>query len=143
EYVETVEFMRVEGTNCLTVGLVVSGKQFCVMLDSEGKNTAIQSVEGKWNNPDATLKGRLVDDNRLHQLYFIVKKDMLQISFDGVPIMRWKNPEYGKIENPLVWDAPSSEHLYIGSWETSWKITKLDVTPINGMGNVGRTWHGK
>lgn len=135
EYIINVAIERVRGDNDFVIGLSLEDKQFAVDIDAYGSTICgIDSIGGKRCDENVTrLKGKPVITTKTTTLTIAVRKTEIVVSSGARKLISWK-PEIEKLSLPAEWATTQKEMqkdaLFVGAWNTSFKITKLEVEPI-------------
>jgi hypothetical protein len=140
EYSINFQFERTSGDGCLVLGLVVKGNTFALLFDAYGKYTGLESIDQKSiaDSTEAKHNGRVVNDGKPHRAEVFVRKNVFKVNFDDVTIVEWK-PDYSRLSKTGHWPVTSMKQLFVASWDTSWRVTKLQVTPLKDAGTVVHT----
>ena len=72
---------------------------------------------------------KFFNDDRPHTVIYSVRKNMLTISGDGKPLLKW--PVDTKRVTPINL-GPHPAALYLGNWATSFEISQLTLIPVSG-----------
>ncbi len=78
-------------------------------------------------------KGRQFANNKPFLLEFSVRKDGVVVSLDGKQAIRWQGSP-SRLGLSDFFKVPRSKALFLGSWESSYRITRLYLTPVTGQG---------
>ena len=134
EYMVSLQVERKQGNDCLGIGLVSGKYQFCLCIDAyAGKVSGIEAIDGNGisGTNDVKFNGRVFADNKPHFVTVEVRTNNFITKVDDKVLISWK-PDYSRLSNR--WSVPGSGNLFIGTWDSIWKITKFEVIPLNGSG---------
>ena len=131
EYDVTAEVVRVKGKNSLVFGLRLAGKLFAVMLDSDPESTSgiDQVAEGPFYDNATTYKGKLFETGKPMMIRCSVRKGRVRVSVDGQRIIDWP-AEPAKLGLYPLWKTRDDRALFIGSWETVFRIKSLALVKV-------------
>lgn len=126
----TVE--RVSGNDALTFGLVLEGRQFTAVIDAyEGTTAGLEMIAGKRATENATrFKGKQTISAKPAQVMINVRKTEISLSVNGRKLFNWKaEPE--KLSLVVEWAVPQKDCLFVGGYQSTFKFTRFDVTPLH------------
>ena len=131
EYIFNATVERVNGNNSLVVCLIIEGKQFETVIDGwDSKISGIEVISGKGASENATrYKGNQVLGIKPSQVQIVVRKSLIEVNVNGHKITNWR-PEPEKLSLSTDWIIPQKDLIYVGSFNTSFKFTKLEVEPL-------------
>lgn len=122
---------RVRGTNSLILGLAAGGKQVVAVLDgTDAHASGLDQIGGKqfYDNP-TTFKGALFMEGKSHAIRAEVRRDSVRLSVDGRKIIDWK-ADFKQAGVYPQWRVPDRRALFIGSWETAFRVRSLMLSPV-------------
>jgi serine/threonine protein kinase len=134
EYVLTAVVERQIGGDNFSMGLARRGIRLTAALDSMGRTASGLNRINNQNfdmNPTGHHEPCVLMPDRLHTVTCRVANESIDLECDGRLISAW-TPSLG----PLTMDdpnrmAPGDEPLAISSWQTGWRISKLELKPLD------------
>ena len=137
EYDLVAEVERMEGNNSFVFGLRVGGKTFAIMLDSDPESTSgIDQVDkAPFYDNDTTHRGKLFETGKSAKIRISVRKDRVRVSVDGQWIIDWP-VDAAKLDLYPEWKVGDERALFVGSWETVYRIKSLVMAPFSGKGEI-------
>jgi hypothetical protein len=140
EYDLTLSVRRMEGLDSLNLGLAVGGRQFMVVLDGEsGSASWIDRIESGAPGQGVSRHSRKIflQKDTPVAVTVSVRKIGVAVTVNGATILDWKGSLSALSLFPN-WKVPDSRALFLGSFETSYRIDRLTLTPVTGDGTVLR-----
>jgi hypothetical protein len=140
EYDLAVTAERREGGDSLNLGIVAGRKQAVLVLDgsASGDTTGLDVIGVKWFMDNATTyKGKLLAPGKKSFIAVSVRRSHFHVSVDGKTVIDWK-PDYGSLSLFKEWTVWSRRALFVGSFDTSFRIHEFTVTPHGGEGTLLR-----
>ena len=67
-------------------------------------------------------------DDRSFTVACAVRRRRITVSLDGTPMLRWDGDPSRLSADPFF-RFPKPDALYLGSWESSYRVTTLKLTP--------------
>jgi hypothetical protein len=133
EYDLTIVARRLRGLEGLHVGLRCGNSGCAVVLDGVEKGeyrSGLDLVDGKgYRENSTTATGRLIVNDQPFTVTCAVRRKKITVSLDGTPVLRW-NGDPAKLSTDPFFRFPKPDALYVGSWESSYRITKLTLSAI-------------
>ncbi len=135
EYVLTIAAERKSGSDALRLGLVSGDRSFVVVFDSGGTTTSFGMLEGAGPGQHATaVRNTVFWKDRPVTVRAVVrtrdKRTQLDVYVDGERLVAWAG-ETASLAPPT--DAPKGAALFVGALKSSFRITRLELTPlVNG-----------
>lgn len=138
EYDLAMTVERLQGAEGLHVGLRHEKASFVLVLDAfrDGSYySGIDTIDGKeFRRNDTTVTSRCFPTPRQsHTLHCTVRNTGVRVFLNGKAIMDWQGP-YERLRTSGPMAFPHAEGLYLGSFETQYRITRLDLIPVTGEG---------
>jgi hypothetical protein len=132
EYDLTLVARRLQGREGLHVGLRCGRSGCAVVLDGlrEGEyRSGIDVIDGKnFRENSGSVTGRLINEEPF-TLTCAVRKRKITVSLDGTTVLRWDG-DPSKLSTSDFFRFPKRDALYLGAWESSYRITMLTLTPV-------------
>ena len=120
-------------SNGLTFGIMAGATQCIVNLDGdrEGNKSGIGLVDGKGpgENP-YTHTGKVFTNNKPSEVVIVVRKAGITCGVDGRQIIHFNGPRSSLSTPPVLFGVPDHRCLYLGTLLSSYKISKLTLTPL-------------
>jgi len=128
EYTVTANVERVNGNEAFAIGLVVGGKQCVALIDGwESKISGIEMISGKRASDNVTkFQGRQVLGIKTSQVQVSVRRALIEVSVNGRKLTSWK-PEPEKLSLSADWNITQKDQIFIGAYNSCFKITRLEV----------------
>jgi hypothetical protein len=117
---------RKTGNNALVVGLTKDGNQFDIYFDAWGGGS-VSDIDLLEREKATAYKQKIFTDDNPHDIICQVRNSNVCILVDNKPIMNWE-PKFDKVK--IFVKVPNSL-FYLGSNETSYCITKLQIVPVS------------
>ena len=122
----TVE--RIEGTECLGIGVTVGGRQ--TMLEIDGYNSrfsGIHNLDGKpANENDSTKAGAFLPLHKRVDLKCRVQPDEIALEIDNKPVIQWHG-DAERLSLSPDWPVPHSDWLFLGAFDSQFEITSFTL----------------
>ena len=137
EYDLEVVAQRVSGTDGLLLGLAACDYQFHADIDHwQSTVTGLGLVDGKstWEN-ETTVKTKVFAPGKPTTVVVSVRKSGVDVVCAGRSLVNWRG-DYSRLSVADVWAVPNRECLFVGSYETVFRITKMQLTAITGTGKM-------
>jgi hypothetical protein len=133
EYDLRLRVTRKKGTDSLILGLVTGGRQAVAALDGhDGKTSWLYLSDSLYDFSNTTTVSRKVFKwNKPTTVVAQVRASGISISVDGEPVVQWRG-DPSELQMPPGHRVPDSKALFIGSWETAFRIDEISLIPITG-----------
>ncbi|HLF91871.1 MAG TPA: hypothetical protein VJB14_00270 [Planctomycetota bacterium] len=134
EYDLTLSVERKSGVDSFNIGLTSGGRPCVVILDGmkNGDTSGIDIVGGKgFMENETTFKGRLLLQDQPAQVVCSVRKDRITVSVDGKKIIDWTGSP-AKLSAYRGWAVPEPRALFVGSYESGFRVQNLVLSPVTG-----------
>jgi len=134
EYDLTLGVERKSGIDSFNLGLTSGGRPCVVIFDGmkNGDTSGIDLVGGKgFMENETTYKGRLLLQDQPAQIVCAVRKDRITVSVDSRKIIDWAG-DSGKLSAYRGWAVPEPRALFVGSYESGFRVQNLVLTPVTG-----------
>src|SRR6185295_14259737 len=132
QYVLEAEVERVAGKDCLKFGITVDG--IPVMCQLEGGNSRVSGqelIDGKYAvnaESPARYSQPVFHPGKTTSVRITVRIRTVKVECDDKLIVDWNDDP--KRFSLGTWSVPNPRKLWLGSWESSYRISKLTVTPL-------------
>lgn len=140
EYDLTLIVERKSGVDSFNLGLNSTGHPCVIILDGmkNGDTSGIDLVGGKgFMENETTYKGRLLLQDQPAQIVCAVRKDRITVSVDGRKIIDWAG-DSGKLSAYRGWAVPEPRALFVGSYESGFRVQNLVLSPVSGTAHLLR-----
>jgi hypothetical protein len=131
EYDLLLKVQRKQGTNAFVVGLVCDGSPCMASFDvfyEPAHMSGLQMIDGQPFTSNETLhRGNVFQDGKSAEIVCSVRKKSVVVSVDGKKLFSFKGEGKRLTSNP-VWAIPNREALYVGSWQSVYAISKIELT---------------
>lgn len=137
EYRLTVIAEPLGEPNGLILGQRSGESRFLVLAgyaNGDPPSSAIENINDQ--NVDTgptTVRRKLFQQGRASQVVCTVRKDSVTVVVDGVEIIRWQG-DPSALSLSDYWSTPTDNALFIGAYDSPYRITRLGLTPITGEG---------
>jgi predicted Ser/Thr protein kinase len=139
EYDLTVTAARKAGFGSLNIGLAKGDVQFMAVIDGvaeQGYKYGLHMIDG-WHlsakENETGHHGRLITNGTTYTIVYSIRKDGLQVTFDGKTIVRWKG-DWNRLANEGFWRVPNENALFLGSYDGGYRFSAVTLTPVTGEG---------
>jgi hypothetical protein len=124
---------RVGGTDTsLCIGFPMGAQTGMVAFDGWGiPATALSLVDGRTGDNNATThRGRVLKAGK-NEIVLTVEEDRVRIEVNGGQVVDWKgNP--GRLSlDTRFWKAPPAGRAFLGTWQTAFRISQMQVEPLD------------
>jgi hypothetical protein len=136
EYDLAMSVRRIQGLDSLNIGLVSGGRQFMVILDGESGSAAwIDRIDpGAPGSGSSRYPHKIfLEKDTPVSIDVRVRKAGLTVTANGLKILDWQGTSASLSLFPN-WKVPDSRALFLGSFETSYRIERLTLSPRSGAG---------
>jgi len=118
--------------NGLTLGQLVEGNRFLVLLNYRADSSILSAIENI-NNQNVgnatTLDRELLVKNRLSQIVCTVRKTGVRVEVDGHPVIDWKG-DPKELSLSEYWQTPNDNRLFIGAYDCRYRIHRITLQEI-------------
>ncbi len=126
---------RRSGDDALIVGLVAGGRQVLLAIDTAAM-TALGRVDGMPAHQTETAQAINVFTGPAPvRVLITVRKSHITVACGGRVLIDWRG-DFNRLSLNPLWSVPDEKALFIGSFRSSFAISKLQLTPISGTGAV-------
>jgi serine/threonine protein kinase len=137
EYDLEVEVERQTGADCLCLGIVVAGQQATLVMDGflkDGRLTVLQEIDGRWGLKNETsVQAVVFRRGERTKISVAVRKSGVRLTSSHRTLVDWHgNPD--RLSLRWSWVVPNTECLFLGSIDSCFKITKMELKPVTGRG---------
>jgi hypothetical protein len=133
-YAVTLEAERTAGEDALVLFLNLEGHQFGMAIDGwtgfGGSKHGLFNVDGQEFDNRTLVPGTLLTRGRRHQVVVVVRRGAVVISVDGQQVNAWEGDAEELSLPPGGWNVPADGQLYVGSNDSSFRLTRIDLAPI-------------
>ena len=119
----------------LAIGLVAEGIQFAVVLDGwRGEASGVHRVARRGADAnETTFRGRLFEPGKAVPIVCRVRTGRLLVSVGDRTVIDWTT-NYRNASNDDDWSVTRPDSLYLATFSTSYRISRLTLTPVSGEG---------
>jgi hypothetical protein len=116
----------------LNLGIVVGGHEVMVALEGWDKRAnGLNLVDGKTADDNETTNiAAVFDAGRPTTIVCIVRKTAVQITSNGQPLIQWSGDPARLSLDQRFWPHSAPGKLFLASWESSYRISKLELVPL-------------
>jgi len=134
ELTATVEASTIH--DCLVLGLVVGSRQVTVVCNGWSNTTSgLQLVDLKLVPANETATGPILVAGRPNQIVCTVTDGRVEVSCNGKRVVNWSGDFQRLLAGP-DWEPTNLHQLYIGSHQTSYRISRLAYRPLGTTASV-------
>jgi hypothetical protein len=136
EYDLKLTVQRTRGLDSLNLGLSTGRRQFMVIVDGDtGSASWIDRIEAKAAGSGVSRRaGKIfVAPNAPVELELAVRRNGVSLTAAGRTILDWKGSP-GSATVFDAWTVPDPKALFVGSFETEYRIERMTLLPRSGDG---------
>ena len=133
EYDLRIVALREQGSDSLNIGFIYGGRQGMLMVDGNGGSTSWVDLTTPYDlsaNETAAAGSRL-RENRRATIVIAVRRSGVAVSVDGEKVISWGGPP-AELKLISGYRIPREDALFVGSWETVFRIFEVSLVPIAG-----------
>ena len=125
----------------LQLGLVAGSVQVLAILDGWSKTgTCLGTIDGRDGIQFAseTHCGSVLRDGEQNVIKCEVRANRISVDCNGTRVIDWTGA-FNRLSLDPLWRVNHAKYLFIGSWETHFEISKLELSPLwaeNAPGTV-------
>jgi hypothetical protein len=134
EYDLQFQATRKGGANSLNIGLVVGERQVVLIMDGwdKGDKTGLDRVgEKSFFENETTYVGQIFLPGKPAKVLCKVRKASVAVQVNGAPVLGWKG-DVKQLSLWPDWKVPEKRALFLGSWESVFRLDELVLTPVSG-----------
>jgi hypothetical protein len=125
---------RKDGSQLFELNLVIDSHRCMASLDARGGCSGLSSIDGKGANANETThRGQLLPKGKPCKVVYTVRKSSVEMTVDDKPIFIYKG-DLNRLSTYSGWVLPTQKVLFIGTYDSIFAITKIELTPISGKG---------
>lgn len=123
---------RTMGTESFNIGLMVGGRQTMLVLDGWGGNhTALSLLDGRTgDNNDTTNSTQVFQPGRAVNIVCTVRKNSVDVQCDGRSMIQWSGDPLRLSVDSRFWSGIPGNKLFLASWMSGFRISKLELSPL-------------
>lgn len=135
EYDLEIVARRLRGKDGIGISVPIEKSQPCVMLDGFAMTVSgISRVDSKpFDQNDTASNQRVFPDAGDATVVCRVRQNAIEVTTDGKTIIEWKG-DSKRLSFHTDLEVPNKTVLALGTWHTSFAISKLTLTPVTGEG---------
>jgi tetratricopeptide (TPR) repeat protein len=135
EYDLTIVAARADGNDALLIGLAHPTSQFMLVVDGwKSTIVGLTHLDGKFaDNNDTTTRRESLKPGKSATIVISVRKDGVAATLDGKPLVDYKGP-MSRLTAQGDMRMPNPKTLFIGSYDTKFVFSKIQLTPVSGEG---------
>ena len=133
EYTLTVVAERMMGNDSLNLGLIVGGRQTMLALEGWGmRASGLNMVNGRTaDNNETTFTSAVFTPGTPSTIVCTVRKASVQVTCNGQQVVNWSgDPQQLSLDARFWTDIPAGK-LFVGAWQTNFRISKLELVPLS------------
>jgi hypothetical protein len=137
EYDLAITLERVLGTDSVDITVPVNGGAVTACIDADqGTGNWIEGVGGQhyWGGEGTHWQPHLLTAGKPHELLLQIRRTALRLYCDEKPIIHWVG-DARRLAPFANWPIPNHKAIYLGSWNTVFRFTKVDLRPVNATAN--------
>jgi S1-C subfamily serine protease len=124
---------RIGGQRGLSILLTMGSRATEVVFEGYNKMvTGLNLVDGR--TPDRNLTGYrhpISPAGKPSTIDVVVEGDRIGVVCDGKLVIAWRGDEKRLSVNPRSWPDRPADRLALASWSTSFRLSKIELTPIS------------
>jgi hypothetical protein len=123
---------RTEGDNAIVIGLTRQGRSFAVILDAaKNHRNGFDQLDGKpFYDNQTTVSKAIFQQGSPTTLRCSIRNECVRIYVDGQLLLEWPGDQT-RMSLYADWSVGDSGQLFLGAFESAFKITKLVVTHVS------------
>lgn len=124
--------------NGLTLGQLVEGHRFLVLLNfraDSSRLSAIENINDQNVGNATTLDRELLVKNRLSQIVCTVRKNGVRVEVDGEGVIDWKG-DPKELSLSEYWQTPNANRLFLGAYDCRYRIHRITLREIKNTENA-------
>lgn len=131
-YKLTVVAERILGKDALNIGLVVGGRQTMLVLDGWGATTSrLTSSYNNHSTRDAAFHTPVFKSGESSTIECRIRDSSVKVICNGELVIEWQgNADALQFDRDL-WENLPEGQLFLGSWDSSFRISKLDLQVLD------------
>jgi hypothetical protein len=140
EYDLRVVAERLQGDDTFVIGLPLPVGRTFINLDagpSVGYYSGLQGIDAVplIARDEGKVSGQVLKDGKPNTIVCKVRKQSLTLMVNGRFLVEYSG-DYRRLECGPDWDSPQAKAVILGSWQTSYRLTEVELTPVSGAGKV-------
>jgi predicted Zn finger-like uncharacterized protein len=130
---------RKQGNDSFVLGLIAGGRQCSIDLDGwpgVGFRSGLNNIDGR--NADlneTTYKGPVFTNGKPSEIVYSIRKTGITVTVDGKAIISYKG-DFGRLSMRPDWAVPNTRVLFVGTFKSIYHVSKMELTPVSGKGEV-------
>jgi len=134
EYDLRVHLTRKKGTDSFNLGFIFGGKQAMAVIDGRDGETSWLTLIGTTNIADnaTTVNGRQLRWAKPSTILLSVRRQGVTLAIDDRTIIHWTGSP-SDLEMQPGYLVPDRKCLFIGSWESAFRIDEYVLIPVLGL----------
>jgi len=139
QYDLTLVVTRKRGVQSLNLGFAIAGRQAMVAIDAnEGQTSALSLAGGsEFFDNETRHDGKVLKWNKKSVVKVFVRKSSVTVTVDERTIIDWSGSA-AALAFPPGWSVTNPKALFLGSWDSVFRIDELTLTPREGSATVLR-----
>lgn len=131
DYELRVRAARISGSDSLSIGLLVDGRQTSVALDRfDGSSSGLQRIDGENTDRNGTARpGRLFSDGRPAEVVCTVHPNSVRATCEDRLLVDWHGAAKRLSLEPHL-TMPDGFGLPISAWNSQYRISKFELRPL-------------
>lgn len=132
EYSLRMKVERLQGIECLGLGIVVDGRQTMLAIDGyQQRFSGIHNLDGKpANENESTKPGTFLPLRKPVTLECGVTASSISLKIDAAPVIDWRG-DPGRLSLSPDWPVPRSDGLFLGEFNSEFEIHEFTLLPQN------------
>jgi len=133
EYDLSIVLTRKRGVHSFNIGFLLGGRQAMIAIDTnEGKTSCLCLAGGSdpFDN-ETRFEGKNLKWNKKGLIKVFVRKDSVNVTVDEHTVVSWKGSP-AALDFPPGWSVTNPKALFIGSWDSVFRIDEMTLTPLGG-----------
>jgi dienelactone hydrolase len=132
QYRLTVVAERLEGNDSFNIGLVVGGRQTMLVLEGWGaRASGLNTVDGRTaDNNATTYSSPIFAPGRATTIVCDVRATSVRATCDGRTVVNWEGDARRLDLDRRFWTGIPQDRLFLGTWNTRVRITKIELKPL-------------
>jgi hypothetical protein len=116
----------------LLLGLVARSKQVLAILDGWTRaTTCLHLIDGQGvpEEDGSVHRGPVLRDGEPNVIICGVRANRISVNCNGARVIDWTG-DFDRLSVDAGWMVKSDRHLFIGSWQKHFEISRFELTPL-------------
>lgn len=122
---------RLSGTDGISFGFPVGGRDIMIAIDGYGGNySGINMIDRSTaDRNESRRRGPFFQNGQTNTIVCTVGPDSVHVTVNGQVAVDWKG-DTSRLSLDRRWPHGPPRHIHVSTWQTSFRISKLEVKPL-------------